>query len=296
MDIYVIELFATTAAMQNFSKAADTLAVTQSTLSQQIRRLEKELGYPLFIRQKGHRSVELTEQGQQFLTLASKIQDLWHEAHAIGDAKEQNVLRVSIMETIISYSLPQLIPSFLEKHPDTQLVLRNYYSKDALSHIESGNLDLAIVRDAMTVPGLSVTPLFSDPWVLVSGKGVYSFSSIVHPHQLDPARQIYLLGSHESDWNKRWFPESIGSSMISHSLNFINEATFCDGRWAVVPYTVARYMENKFNIEIRNFTDGPSHRMVYLATRSSRKSTAMMNFLSCLYTELHNVPNIMLMI
>lgn len=52
MDMYTVELFVMTASMQNFSKAADAMSVTQSTLSQQIRRLESELGYPLFTRQK----------------------------------------------------------------------------------------------------------------------------------------------------------------------------------------------------------------------------------------------------
>ena len=53
MDLYALDVFVITASKPNFSKSAKAMSVTQPTLSQQIRLLETELSYPLFLHEKG---------------------------------------------------------------------------------------------------------------------------------------------------------------------------------------------------------------------------------------------------
>lgn len=292
MDLYALEVFVITASKPNFSKAAKSMSVTQSTLSQQIRRLETELGYPLFLRKKGQRTIELTPQGKEFLTLATKIHGLWQEALEIGHRTEADKLTVSVMDSVMSYTIPHLMQRFIDEHPDVQLQICNYYSRDALAHLTNGTIDLAIIRDFLPTPGIALSPLFSDPWVILCGKNIYRFPLTIHPHQLPANQQLYLLGSDSLEWNKRWFPSGETPAVSSHTLSFLNRDTFDDGKWSLLPYTIARHLERSFDVELHYLTDPPPHRMIYLALRQNHHNEAIEPFLDCVRSELRNISGI----
>ena len=71
MELRQLRYAAALAKTKNFSRAAESLYITQQTLSQQIRRLEEELGFPLFTRST--RSVSLTEKGAALLRRAEEV-------------------------------------------------------------------------------------------------------------------------------------------------------------------------------------------------------------------------------
>ena len=64
----------------SISAAADNLFVTQPALTRRIQTLESELGYSLFQRNKGQKSIQLTEKGKAFISIAHQMEDLWQEA------------------------------------------------------------------------------------------------------------------------------------------------------------------------------------------------------------------------
>lgn len=293
--MFMLELFIVTASKKNFSQAAKALSVTQSTLSQQIRRLEMELGYPLFLRQKGQRDVMLTHEGRKFLELAEKMQDLWNAGLAIGRAKDTTELRISIMESVMTYSVPNLIPTFAGKYPSIHLSVRNYYSKDVFLHLERGELDLAIVRTPASSPSVAVTPLFADPWMVVCGKDDYNFPSELHPSQLDPSKQIFLLGSNDLEWSRQWFPQQVDTAFISHTLSVVNVTTFREGKWAILPRSIAQYMVRTYGTASYNLLDGPPHRVIYLALPGGRQPEAVSQFISCLFDQLRSITGITLL-
>ena len=77
MTLEQIEAFLTVTTLGNISAAANSLYVTQSTLSSRIHSLEAELNVPLFIRSRGKQKVELTNYGNAFIPLASQWMALW---------------------------------------------------------------------------------------------------------------------------------------------------------------------------------------------------------------------------
>ena len=79
MTFLEIEAFLKITETGSFSAAADALYVTQPALGRRIRAMEEELGYPLFVRGKGLRKVELTRQGHAFIGIAHRWQALWNE-------------------------------------------------------------------------------------------------------------------------------------------------------------------------------------------------------------------------
>ena len=71
MELRQLQSFARVAQLKSFSEAARTLYITQSTLSQQIRQLEGEIGVPLFVRTT--HSVELTDYGEELLPAVQRV-------------------------------------------------------------------------------------------------------------------------------------------------------------------------------------------------------------------------------
>ena len=80
--------------------------------------------------------------------------------------------------------------------------------------------------------------------------------------------------------------------MSSHTLSFLNRDTFDDGKWALVPYTIARHLERNFDVELHYLTDPPPHRMIYLALRQNHHNEAIEPFLDCVRSELRNISGI----
>ena len=93
MQIKDIELFLETASSRNITKASEQLSMSQSVVSTKIKKLEQELGYPLFVRNRGGREIELTREGQEFTSVARRWLDLFEEAELIGE----NALRPQLI-------------------------------------------------------------------------------------------------------------------------------------------------------------------------------------------------------
>ena len=61
---------------------------------------------------------------------------------------------MSVIKTVMSYTIPYPMQRFIKQHSDVQLQICNYYSKDALSHLINGTIELAIIRDFLPTPGI----------------------------------------------------------------------------------------------------------------------------------------------
>ena len=79
MNLAEIETFLTIVNTKSITRTADLLFLSQPTVSHRLTSLENELGFPLVIRQKGHKQVELTAKGTDFIILAERWMSLWKE-------------------------------------------------------------------------------------------------------------------------------------------------------------------------------------------------------------------------
>ena len=81
MNLAEIETFLTIVNTKSITRTADLLFLSQPTVSHRLTSLENELGFPLVIRQKGHKQVELTAKGTDFIILAERWMSLWKETN-----------------------------------------------------------------------------------------------------------------------------------------------------------------------------------------------------------------------
>ena len=108
-----IETFWAVVHHGTMTAAAESLYITQPTLSMRIRALEERVGTPLFVRGKGQRHITLTEAGQKFLTLAQRWQQLLAETDSLAELGQREYLRIAATYTTNQYILPPVYKRFL---------------------------------------------------------------------------------------------------------------------------------------------------------------------------------------
>ena len=77
MDLTDLEMFLTIVNTKSISKTADALFLSQPTISHRLKMLEKELDFPLIVRSKGLKQIELTTEGADFIPIAQRMVSLW---------------------------------------------------------------------------------------------------------------------------------------------------------------------------------------------------------------------------
>ena len=170
MDIELrhIRYFVAVAEELHFGRAARRLHLAQPPLSQQIRRLEEILGYPLFLRTS--RQVKLTTAGETFLDRARstlrKVQDDMEVARSAGRG-ELGLLTVGFIGSGMLTALPAMLGEYRRRHPRLKLQLRESYTSGVVQALLEGTVDVGFLRDAGPTEGLEVEPLFSEPYIAV---------------------------------------------------------------------------------------------------------------------------------
>jgi DNA-binding transcriptional LysR family regulator len=147
MELYQLEYFLETARQRNFTRAASRLHLAQAALSEQIRKLEAELGTPLFHR--GRRESALTAAGE---TLRLHAEGLLERAEAARRAVQDVAglrggrLSVGAIPSVSACLLPGAIAEFRGNHPMVELALFEGTSEAVAQWVESGRVELGIVQ------------------------------------------------------------------------------------------------------------------------------------------------------
>jgi DNA-binding transcriptional LysR family regulator len=164
VELRQLEYFVAVAKHRHFGRAAEAVYVTQPALSQQVQRLEAELGIALLRRTS--RGVELTPAGEDLLGRAESI--LAEVTRARGAMDEHaGVVRGAVRvaaTTADALHLPDVLAAFHREHPGVRLALRHASASEVLALVRRGAVDLAVLGlGNEPVDGLTVTPLPEEP-------------------------------------------------------------------------------------------------------------------------------------
>ena len=155
----------------NFTHAAESCFVTQSTLSAGLKELEEALGTRLVERDR--KTVLMTPIGIEVAKRARAIlaatQDLV-EIAAESRAPMTGLLRLGVIPTIAPFLLPPCLRLLRERYPELHLALREDLTTNLLSRLEDGQLDLALIALPYETGNLMVEPLFDDNLWIVGRK------------------------------------------------------------------------------------------------------------------------------
>jgi DNA-binding transcriptional LysR family regulator len=153
-----------------FTGAANSMHVTQPTISNGISELEAELGVQLFNR--SGRQVELTIEGRTLLNYAVQIQDLVDE---VGDrltkreASRGESFQFGSIDAAVIYLLPKILQSYLAEHPDVELSVQVGSSRYLVDDLLMNRSEFAVITMPFDHPRLVTLSLYRDRLLLVVG-------------------------------------------------------------------------------------------------------------------------------
>ncbi len=172
MDLRQFRAVVAVADRRHFTRAAADLHIAQPALSQQVRRLEAELGLELFRRTS--RSVALTQAGELILPRARRIL-----AEVDGIAADLGALRgvvsgqvaIGSMQSLGPFDLPGLMAAFHRDHPGVDLLLREATTRRMRAMLAADELDLAVLTLSEEPPGLESRLIYEEDLVLALRPG-----------------------------------------------------------------------------------------------------------------------------
>ena len=163
LDVHQLKVFAAVAENLSFTRAAERLFLTQSAVSHQIARLEREIGCPLLERQG--RAVALTAAGREMAVHARRVFAVVEEAHvAAAHAGRPNTgrLRIGASSTACQYIIPEALREFRECFPGYSLAITPGDSPQTADRVINGEVDLGLMVRLDRQKKLAYHDLFDD--------------------------------------------------------------------------------------------------------------------------------------
>src|SRR5439155_24225435 len=164
MELHQLRYFCAVVETGSFSRAAEQSHVSQPSLSQQILKLEAELGARLFDRLG--RSVRLTDAGKTFLPRArSVLRELEAARGDITESKESvsGQVTVGVIPTVAPYFLPPILAAFSKRFPEAAVSIVEEITPVLLERLRAGALDLAVLALPIRGHEFESLPLLTEP-------------------------------------------------------------------------------------------------------------------------------------
>src|SRR5574343_300340 len=214
---YVVAL----ARERHFGRAAEACHVSQPTLSVALKKVEGQLGAPLF--ERAASEVRITPLGERIVAQARRVLDeavrLEEIASSVGDPLT-GPLRVGVIYTIAPYLLPQLIPALHREAPKMPLFLKEDFTGNLIPALKAGDLDVIVIALPFAEPGLVAQPVYREPFrVVVPSAHPWHSRDRIPPDELD-GENLLLLGQGNCfrDQVLESCPRLSGADALEHSL------------------------------------------------------------------------------
>lgn len=198
MEIHQLTYFVAVAETGSFSRAAERCNIAQPSLSQQIQKLEQELGEPLFDRLP--RKVVLTDAGRTLLPRAinilSDLHDIKHTLNQNADAGH-GLLNIGFIPTIAPFVLPRTIKRFSEEFPNARLTVQEDLTEAIVRNLLDGKLDVGITSMPIHHRLIRTEELLTEPLLVASSKQNDCITrTTIHVKELDDFPFIALSEMH----------------------------------------------------------------------------------------------------
>ncbi|HFD79007.1 MAG TPA: hydrogen peroxide-inducible genes activator [Gammaproteobacteria bacterium] len=191
---YVVAL----ARERHFGRAAAACSVSQPSLSVAIRKLEDELGVPLFERASGE--VWITPAGERVVEQAQRALEAIESVRQTARAQSDQLagpLRIGAIYTIGPYLFPDLIIHLRERAPDMPLLVEENYTAVLAEKLKRGELDVIILSLPFEEANILTLPLYEEPFiVLLPAAHPLTARKTLRSHNLENENVLMLGAGH----------------------------------------------------------------------------------------------------
>ena len=186
-----LETFAEVARQQSFTRAAETLHLTQPAVSIQIRQVAETIGLPLF--EQNGREIALTAAGEELLTTVRDLDDAWNRFEsAIDDLKgfKRGKLRVGLVTTA-KHFLPRMLGDFYRRYPDIDIQLEIANRQGIVERLLGNQDDLYVMSYPPTNLDIVSHPFLDNEYVVLAPEAHWAVGKALTWQEL--ATEPFLL-------------------------------------------------------------------------------------------------------
>lgn len=290
-----IEAFIALTKEKNIVKAADSLYLSPSTVSTQLKVLENELGIQLFERHKGHKTITLTPKGESFTKIAYDFLALWNECGQLKNADEKNHLSIATADSFLAYNLAPLYRELVFGPANFNLEIKLHPADMIYSLVSKKEVDLGFVTYHLNYPDVMAEEVFSDDMVVLVPQHSPLTGDSIHPSVLDPEKEL-LIGSPQNKhigcgavfntWRTTWIdaqkPPLVRANSISVLYHFLSSDS--NDFWMFAPKTTALGLKKDYHLRILSLEASPPKRICYKLTHTAPTQTVQKNI--CTFHQL----------
>jgi DNA-binding transcriptional LysR family regulator len=262
-----LEVFLAIIHTNSFSKAAELLAITQSTVSHRLNKLEEELGVILVDRHKGTKGHSLTPAGESFRPLAEQWQILAQKIQKITSTVPILSLRIGSVDSVNNFILPPIYEYMNNHEPRVHLYIRAYQTEELYEKIENRELDVGFVLQHLHSQYVKVIPFYKEDMVILRLRRKKTKHNLtISASELDPFHELFLYwGPKYQVWHDEiWDPMRPAAIQLDNVV-LISKLMKDIRQWALVPTSVATKLDTD-RYQYQRLSVPSPQRITYMVT------------------------------
>lgn len=276
MELKHIEVFLAIVEQRSITKAAESLYLSQPTVSNRLSALERELDTLLIERGKGIATVSLTPKGRAFVPIAQRWLSLYMDTTAFKTTDIVYPLRIAGTDSLNAYMLYPLYNAISDNEKKIFLSVRTSRSHEIYDFLEQREIDVGFTYQPLSSNNFRTEPLFEREVVLVERSVKTRENPVVEPAVLDPTLEVDVaFSSLLHNWHDNYFdPEAIPYIRVDSPL-MVRNTMSKEGCWCMVPKPVANFMVQDERLHMYQLVDPPPNVVCYMATHRFPKPSTV---------------------
>ena len=263
-----IETFLMLVKTRNITKTAESLYVSQPTVSHRLKLLEEELGVPLLIRKKGYKKIELTPKGEEFIVIAQRWLSLMKETMLLKSAGEEMHLSVASTDTLNSCIFKDLYRSILhDTNLNLKLNISTHYSYEIYELLEKHTVDVGFVYHHLHYKNIISEPVLREKMYIVQEWDSAIRKDQINIEELDPENEVaFVWETNYQIWHEQMISKGKRNSLEVDIYSLFSEFLRDKGRWAIAPVTVVNRLQSEQRVFVSEIANKkkPPERITYI--------------------------------
>lgn len=270
MDSEIINTFLAVVDSKSISKAADSLFVSQSTISYRIKELENIIGVTLFDRGAGFRNVILTSAGERFVSFAERYHEISREIESFRHTVPKFEMDIGCVDSVSLYILIDYFDQLAKEFPSAKIRIRTQHTPEIKRMIEDRTLDLGFVLQDFENDRLSSIPIFKEKMYVIRHKTFKSKNALIHPNELLREDELFVGWSPSfTAWHDKHWDSSVPPYLRVDSVPLISIFLRQPRFWAICPESVLPSLLKNENLGLFSMFQSPPDRVTYLLKHKS---------------------------
>ena len=275
MNLSEIETFLTIVNTKSISRTADLLILSQPTVSHRLTSLENELGFPLVVRNKGYKQVELTPKGTDFIVIAERWMSLWKETLELKRNQETLLLKIGCTDSLNIAVFAPLYDKLLQDHARLDLNIQSHHSSELYGLLGEHNIDIGLVYHKLHYKNIITEKLFEEKLYLIQSAAPSIPSAKVHTDELDPSTELFLSWDDNFQlWHDRWFSSVSRPHIAADTITLLDRLWKKEENWMIAPVSVISELSRYRPLFISELKNPPPNRICYKIRHRYPKTTS----------------------